>query len=76
MPPVLVFHGDADTTVPNSQSIVLQQRLLAGSNVCELINVPGGGHGFQTQLPEWKEKTRTIITEFLTQQEVLPVVPK
>jgi acetyl esterase/lipase len=73
MPPVLVFHGDADTTVTNRQSIVLEQKLLASSNICQRINVPGGGHGFQTQLPEWKEKARTIITEFLTKRGVLPV---
>jgi acetyl esterase/lipase len=76
MPPVLVFHGDADVTVTNRQSIVLQEKLLAGSNVCQLVNVPGGGHGFQTQLPEWKDKARAIITEFLTKQGVLPVTAK
>jgi acetyl esterase/lipase len=76
MPPVLMFHGDADTTVTNRQSIVLQEKLLAGSNVCERINVPGGIHGFQTQLPEWKGKSRDIMKEFLTKQGVLPVVAK
>ena len=76
MPPVLVFHGDADTTVTNRQSIALEQKLIAGGNVCERINVPGGEHGFQTQLPEWQEKTRVLITKFLTQQGVLPVTAK
>lgn len=76
MPPVLVFHGDGDLTVTNRQSIALEQKLLAGSNVCERINVPTGTHGFQTQLPEWKEKSRSIMKEFLTKQGVLPVVAK
>ena len=73
MPPVLVFHGDADTTVTNRQSIALRDKLVASSNVCELITVPGGNHGFQSQLPEWKDKTRAIVKEFLTKQRVLPV---
>jgi acetyl esterase/lipase len=76
MPPVLLFHGDADTTVTNRQSINLEQKLLATSNVCERVNVPGGIHGFQTQLPEWKEKSRVIMKEFLTKLGVLPVNAK
>jgi len=75
MPPVLLFHGDADRTVPNRQSIALHDRLVANGNVCELITVPGGGHGFISQLPEWKDKTRGIIKDFLTSQQVLPVSP-
>lgn len=73
MPPVLVFHGDADTTVTNRESIALHDKLVATSNVCELITVPGGTHGFQSQLPEWKDKVRVIMKEFLTKQGVLPV---
>jgi len=76
MPPVLVFHGDADTTVTNAQSIALRDKLMASSNVCELVTVPGGNHGFQGQLPEWKDKTRAIIQEFLTKQGVLPVASR
>jgi acetyl esterase/lipase len=73
MPPVLLFHGDADTTVTNAQSIALHDRLVASSNVCEFISVPGGNHGFQSQLPEWKDKSRDIMKTFLTDQGVLPV---
>ncbi len=76
MPPVLVFHGDADTTVTNAQSIALRDKLVASSNVCELITVPGGNHGFQSQLPEWKEKSRIAMADFLTQQGALPVVSR
>lgn len=76
MPPVLVFHGDADTTVTNAQSIALRDKLVASSNVCELITVPGGSHGFQSQLPEWKDKARAAVKEFLTKQGVLPVTAK
>ena len=72
MPPVLLFHGDADTTVTNAQSIALHDKLVAGSNVCEFVTVPGGNHGFQSQLPEWKDKSRVIMKEFLIKQGVLP----
>ncbi len=73
MPPVLVFHGDADTTVTNRQSIALEQKLLAGSNICERVNVPGGNHSFTSKLPEWRDKSRAMMKEFLTKQGVLPV---
>lgn len=73
MPPVLVFHGDADTTVTNRESIALEQKLVASGNVCERINVPGGTHGFQSQMPEWKEKSRDIMKQFLTKLGILPV---
>ncbi|HTS19902.1 MAG TPA: alginate lyase family protein [Verrucomicrobiae bacterium] len=72
MPPVLVFHGDADTTVTNAQSIALHDKLVATSNTCEFVSVPGGRHGFQSQLPEWKDKTRAIMTSFLARQGILP----
>jgi acetyl esterase/lipase len=72
MPPVLLFHGDADTTVTNLQSITLHDKLVAGNNMCEFITVPGGNHAFQSQLPEWKDKTRDIMKEFLTKQGILP----
>ena len=76
MPPVLVFHGDADTTVSNRQSLALRDKLVAGGNICEFVNVPGGIHGFQSQLPEWKDQCRALIREFLTKQGVLPVAAK
>ena len=73
MPAMLVFHGDADTTVPQAQSLALRDKLLATGNTVEFINVPGGTHNFGSELPEWKEKTRTLIAEFLTKQKLLPV---
>jgi acetyl esterase/lipase len=76
MPPVLLFHGNADTTVTNAQSIALHDKLVASSNVCEFITVPGGNHGFQSQLSEWKDKSRDIVKEFLTKQGILPVPAK
>jgi acetyl esterase len=76
MPPMMVFHGDADTTVPQAQSLALRDRLLATGNVCEFVNVPGGSHNFGGDLPEWKDKTRALMAAFLEKQQILPLVSK
>lgn len=71
MPPVLAFHGDADKTVPLRQAIALRDKLLASGNTCELHIVPGGGHNFGNDVPEWQEKSRVLMIEFLTKQGLL-----
>lgn len=76
MPPILAFHGDADQVVPLAQALALRDRLVAAGNVCELHLVPGGGHNFSGDLPEWKAATRRIIREFLQQQTLLPTAPE
>lgn len=76
MPPVIMFHGDADETVPYGIAVALHEKLVATSNTCEFVTIASGKHGFQTQLPEWKEKTRTILHRFLTQQGILPPTNK
>ncbi len=71
MPPVLAFHGDADKLVPLRQATVLRDKLLAGGNSCELHIVPGGGHNFGNDVPEWREKSRELMIGFLKQQGLL-----
>jgi acetyl esterase len=68
MPPVLMFHGDMDTTVPYHIAVTLRDTLVAASNTCELVTIRGGGHGLP---PEWKDKSREMIKEFLEQQKLL-----
>jgi len=46
-PPVLLMHGDADTLVPISHSIRIQEVLEAEGVISEFITFPGAGHGFQ-----------------------------
>ena len=70
MPPVMMFHGDADPTVPYRIAVALHDRLAATSNLCEFTTIPGGGHGIG---PAWKDKSRTMIKDFLTEQKILPV---
>ena len=68
MPPVLAFHGDADKLVPVAQAVALRDKLVASGNSCVLHIVPGGGHNFGGDVPEWKEKSRALMLEFLKAQ--------
>lgn len=68
MPPVLAFHGDADALVPLAQATILRDKLVATGNSCELHIVPGGGHNFGGDVPEWREKSRALMLEFLNAQ--------
>jgi acetyl esterase/lipase len=68
MPPVLAFHGDKDALVPLAQAIALRDKLVATGNSCELHIVPGGGHNFGGDVPEWREKSRALMLEFLKAQ--------
>ena len=72
MPPMLVFHGDADQTVPLRQSVALRDRLIASGNTCELHIVPGGGHNFGQDVPAWQEKSRELMHDFLERLDLLP----
>jgi len=74
MPPMLVFHGDADQTVPQAQSLALRDKLLSTANVCEFVNVPGGAHSFTSQ-PGWREKSESLAEGFLKEQGLLPAQP-
>lgn len=69
LPPFLLLHGDKDQLVPYEQSTMLQEKLKAAGNTCELITIPGGVHGmggwdklksdYRDQLVKWlKEKLK------------------
>lgn len=45
LPPFLLIHGDADSTVAHEQSVQFQAKMKSAGNACDLITVPGGGHG-------------------------------
>lgn len=45
LPPFLLIHGDKDAQVPLVQSTRFQERTKAAGNTCDLIEIPGGGHG-------------------------------
>jgi acetyl esterase len=46
LPPTIVFHGDADTTVPYANVVAFEAAMKQAGNRCELVTFPGVGHGF------------------------------
>jgi acetyl esterase len=45
-PPIIVFHGRADTTVPFATAEAFASKMKAAGNHCELVGFEGQGHGF------------------------------
>jgi acetyl esterase/lipase len=67
IPPILILHGDRDTTVDIDQSRDLDKRLTELKLEHQLIVVPGAGHTFDLQT--WNKKPlamdlRPIVTGF------------
>jgi len=50
LPPFLLIHGEADKTVPLQQSLDFQAKLRAAGGTCDLMVLPGAGHG----LADWE----------------------
>jgi acetyl esterase len=46
MPPTIVFHATADSTVPYANSVAFRDKLLATGNRCELVTFEGLGHSY------------------------------
>jgi acetyl esterase/lipase len=46
LPPTIIFHGEADVTVPLATAQLYAQRAIAAGNRCELVTYKGAGHGF------------------------------
>jgi acetyl esterase/lipase len=45
-PPTIIFHGEADTTVPYSSVVAFRDRMGKAGNRCELVGAEGQAHGF------------------------------
>ena len=45
-PPTIIFHGDADTTIPIAGSEMFTRVMRTAGNRCELVRFPGQAHGF------------------------------
>lgn len=50
LPPILIYHGDADTLVPLEQSERFRQRALAQGHEVQIVVHPGGKHGWLTMI--------------------------
>jgi acetyl esterase/lipase len=46
LPPTIIFHGKADTTVPFSSAELFTARMKAAGNRCELVGAEGQKHGY------------------------------
>lgn len=46
VPPTIIFHGKADTTVPYSSAAEFSHRMNKAGNQCRLVGFEGEGHGF------------------------------
>jgi acetyl esterase/lipase len=76
LPPVLTIHGDADPTVPYTQSVRLHKALSDAAVPNELMTMPGGKHGFDCCTPTQRVQAYAKIREFLVRHHVLePTTP-
>jgi acetyl esterase/lipase len=65
LPPVLTIHGDADPTVPYTQSVRLHKALTDAGVANELVTMAGGRHGFDCCTAIQRVHAYTKIREFL-----------
>jgi acetyl esterase/lipase len=70
-PPFLLWHGDADETVPYEQSVAFVQLLRSAGGTAHLVTVRGGYHNMTTDEfapwtdEPWAELGRKALTFFL-----------
>lgn len=63
-PPCLLFHGDADTTVPCEHSVRFHQAMLDAGAPSELVVAEGAAHGFFNRGPHF-EATYATMAQFV-----------
>lgn len=76
LPPFLLLHGDADKTVPYQTSLNFQAKLRASGVICDLITLPGAGHGllnWNQFLPDYADQMTAWLREKL---EAGPSAPR
>jgi carboxymethylenebutenolidase len=66
-PPVLILHGEADTTVPVREAHALRDLLSASSVLNEVKLYPGAGHVFDARGPTLREDALGRTVAFLRQ---------
>ena len=72
-PPILLIHGEADTSVPCQESLDMAEQLNKNGVRYELITVPGAGHGLgggdKKLVDKALARAREFIKEILGSQE-------
>ena len=71
LPPVLTIHGDADPTVPYTQSVRLHAALKQAGVPNELLTIPGGKHGADCCDLTQRTKAYTTIQAFLRRHGII-----
>ncbi len=62
-PPAIIFHGEADTTVPFESVQLFSQKSQSKGNRCELVAYPGQPHGFFNYKKESPANFIATVTE-------------
>ena len=57
LPPTLICHGTADTTVPFSNATAFEKKMKQNGNICRLFAVEGEQHGFFNSVASGKTKS-------------------
>src|SRR5438067_2046649 len=71
LPPIITIHGDADPTVPYTQSVRLHKALSDAGVTNQLVTIPDGKHGFDCCNLAQRIDAYTKIRDFLTRNHVL-----
>ena len=74
MPPTLIVHAANDELVHYGTAVALYNRLAATGNLCELMTVPLGGHGFSSEHKLWKAKAHKRMVAFFENAGLLPAI--
>jgi len=75
-PPAIIFHGQADTTVPYVTAELFAKAMTAAGNHCQLVGYEGQAHGFFNYGRggnEYYEKTQRALDEFLASRGYIQV---
>lgn len=68
LPPILIFHGDADRTVHIDQSVRYVEAVQAVGGKAELVRYPGGDHVFLNYSDAMWYRQETRALEFFEEQ--------
>lgn len=69
-PPVYIVHGNPDPLVPFEHSLRLKEALNKAGVTCELMEVPGGGHG-DLKSADMQQAWQNV-RDFLRRQNLMP----
>jgi len=72
LPPTLIFHGTADTTVKYDRVEAFRDAMLEAGNSCTLVGFEGMGHGFFNEGRgdgAAYEETLLALLEFLSEAD-------